>query len=174
MPLGLIAWAGLGYGAYTTVKRRSAARALLLLFVVPFFLITGSFDVKFLRYLLPITPFLLIYGSGMLIAGLDWIRERRINLVPWALAGIGGGVVLTALYAFSYLTIYSSPHPAVRASAWLNTNAPEGSLILKEHWEEGLPDLWTFERRELPMYNPDGPQKLQTVVSELAQAEYLT
>ncbi|SVC13630.1 uncharacterized protein METZ01_LOCUS266484, partial [marine metagenome] len=85
LPLGLVAWAGLGYGAYTAVKRPSAARGVLLLFVVPFFLITGSFDVKFLRYLLLITPFLLIYGSGMLIAGLDWVRERRNNLTPWAL-----------------------------------------------------------------------------------------
>jgi YYY domain-containing protein len=173
LPLGLVAWAGLGYGTYAAIKRRSLGLLVVLSFVVPFFLITGSFDVKFLRYLLPITPFLLIYGSGMLIAGLDWVRERRSKMAPFALAGIGGVVVFTAFYAFSYLTIYSSPHTAVRASAWLNANAFEGSLILKEHWEEGLPDLWTFERRELPMYNPDGPQKLQVVASELAEAEYL-
>ena len=174
LPLGLVAWAGLGYGGYITAKRRNVASGVLLFFVVPFFLITGSFAVKFLRYLLPITPFLIIYGSGMLIAGLDWVRERRNNLTSWALASISGVVLLTAFYAVSYLTIYTSPHPAVRASAWLNANAPEGSVILKEHWEEGLPDLWTFERRELPMYNPDSPQKLQTMLSELAQAEYLT
>ena len=174
LPLGLVAWAGLGYGAYAAIKRRSLGLLVVLSFVVPFFLITGSFDVKFLRYMLPITPFLLIYGSGMLIAGLDWVSERRSDMAPWALAGISGVVVLTAFYAFSYLTIYSSPHTAVRASTWLNANAPEGSLILKEHWEEGLPDLWTYERRELPMYNPDGPQKLQIVASELAEAEYLT
>jgi YYY domain-containing protein len=174
LPLGLVAWAGLGYGVYAAVVRRSAALVVVAAFVVPFFLITGSFDVKFLRYLLPITPFLLIYGSGMLIAGLDWVRARRKNLAPWAMTSIVGIVAVTAFYAFSYLTIYASPHTAVRASAWLNANATEGTLILKEHWEEGLPDLWTFERRELPMYNPDGPQKLQTVATELAEAEYLT
>ena len=174
LPLGLVAWAGLGYGVYAAIKQRSAALGVVLFLVVPFFLITGSFDVKFLRYMLPITPFLLIFGSGMLVSGLDWVRDRRSNLAPWALASIGGVVALTAFYAFSYLTIYSSPHSAVRASEWLNANAPQGSLILKEHWEEGLPDLWTFERRELPMYNPDGREKLETVASELAEAEYLT
>ena len=174
LPLGLIAWTGLGYGVYAAIKRRSAVVGVVLFFVVPSFFITGSFDVKFLRYMLPITPFLLILGSGMLVAGLDGIRARRSGLAPLALASIGGVVALTAFYAFSYLTIYSSPHTAVRASTWLNANAPEGSLILKEHWEEGLPDLWTFERRELPMYNPDGREKLEAVASELAEAEYLT
>ena len=41
---------------------------LLLSWVAPFFLVTGAFQVKFLRYLIPMTPFLLLFGSRMLFA----------------------------------------------------------------------------------------------------------
>ena len=43
--------------------------ALLLSWVAPYFFITGAFEVKFLRYLLPIAPVLLLLGSRMLLDG---------------------------------------------------------------------------------------------------------
>jgi YYY domain-containing protein len=45
--------------------------------------------------------------------------------------------------------------------------------VLKEHWEEGLPGLHAYRLNELPMYDPDGPQKLDILSEELANAETL-
>ena len=147
--------------------------SLLLSWVAPFFLITGALEVKFLRYLIPITPFLVLFGSRMLWAVWDFAKRSRPALRPWVAAGfvlVMGG---TAFYALSYLSVYSEPHSAVQTSRWINGNVPDGSVILKEHWEEGLPDLHRYEVRELRLYEGDSPQKTQELARELAAGDYL-
>ena len=148
---------------------------LLLSWVVPYFLITGAFEVKFLRYLIPITALLLIFGSRLLFAVWDRAiaRSSGLDLRPWLAAGLVLLVGSTAFYAFAYVGIYGQPHTAVRASRWIGENVPPGSVILKEHWEEGLPELHDYRVRELPLYDADGPAKTQLLANELAGADYL-
>ena len=69
--------------------------------------------------------------------------------------------------------MYAVPHPANEAAAWLKANAPEGAVMLKEHWEEGLRGLEIYQHRELPMYNADTPEKVAQVATDLAEADYL-
>ena len=156
---------------YRSAESRGAV--LLLSWVAPYFLITGAFQVKFIRYLIPITPVLLLLGSGMVIALWDGTRELRAGLRPWLAAA--GALILasTAFYALSYLAVYSEPHTAVRSADWINENAPPGSLLLMEHWEEGLPNLGAYEVRALPMYDDDTGEKLRRLSDELAEADYL-
>ena len=91
---------------------------IVLAWVVPYLLITGAFDVKFLRYLLPITPFLVLFGSRMLIAGWDRLgkgrgaRPARIAVAAAAAVVVAG----TAFYAFAYTAVYRDEHPGVRLS----------------------------------------------------------
>lgn len=148
---------------------------LLLAWVVPYFLIIGAFEVKFLRYLLPITPFLVVLGVRMAFALWDGAHRLlpRLPLRP-ALLVLGALVVAaTAFYAASYMAVYAKPHPAVSAAAWMKENAPDGSSVLKEHWEESLPELHQFRWEELPMYEPDGRQKLGDMSRQLSRADYL-
>ncbi|MCH9011232.1 MAG: DUF2298 domain-containing protein, partial [Chloroflexi bacterium] len=49
----------------------------------------------------------------------------------------------------------------------------QGAVILKEHWEEGLPDLRKFEVRELPLYEVDNEQKFELLSERLAEADYI-
>ena len=148
---------------------------LLLSWVAPSFLITGAFEVKFLRYLIPITPFLLLFGSRMLFA--LWDRAGASKFRPTLRQGLAVGLVLlvgsTGFYAFSYLSLYREPHTAVRAAQWIQRNAPIGSLILKEHWEEALPNLHDYRVRELPLYDDDRPGKIRRLAEDLARADYL-
>ena len=146
---------------------------LLLSWVVPYFLITGSFQVKFMRYLIPITPFLILFGSRMLFALWDRASEFRPSLRPLLVIGLTLLVGSTAFYAISYTSIYRETHTAVRASEWINRNVAKGSVILKEHWEEGLPNMRGYEVRELPLYNNDSPAKIQLLANELARGDYL-
>ena len=78
--LAIIAASGIAVAALlvTLPVRSPESRmdVLLLTWVAPFFLITGAFQVKFLRYLIPITPFLLLFGSKMLVA--FWDRGYRV------------------------------------------------------------------------------------------------
>ena len=156
--------------------RSSSSRmdVLLLSWVTPYFLIIGAYEVKFLRYLIPITPFLLLFGSRALWA--LWDRSAmgvsRRFFRPLAAAAMVLVLGVTGYYALSYTAVYRQGHPAVRASQWISDNAPRGSVILKEHWEEGLPNLGPYEVRELPLYDDDTPQKLGLLAGELAQADY--
>ncbi|MDP2953945.1 MAG: phospholipid carrier-dependent glycosyltransferase, partial [Chloroflexota bacterium] len=193
LPLGLVAWGGLAFTLYSAWRRRGKADLLLLSWVVPYFLVIGSFQVKFLRYLLPLTPFLILMGANMLFRGTDWARDKRVT--PRLRAGVTNGlsrwgwvkekgywlvglviplvVLLSLFYSLAYVSIYSQPHPAVRASQWLRQNAPAGATILKEHWEEGLPALGAYRVKELNLYDPDGAQKLEHLTVSLSEGDYL-
>ena len=160
-------------GTLPVRSSRSRGAVLLLSWVVPYFLIVGSFQVKFIRYLIPITPFLLLFGSTMLFDLWDRVKERAPGLRPLLIAGLVLVVGSTAFYAMSYMSIYGESHTAVRTSRWINANAPAGSVILKEHWEEGIPDLQGYVIRDLPLYNDDGQRKFQLLVDELEGADYI-
>ncbi|HRO90339.1 MAG TPA: glycosyltransferase family 39 protein, partial [Promineifilum sp.] len=93
--LGLVALAGLAVSAWDVARSlrgvagiNEALQRLLrqpvvivLLWVLPYLLLTGGFYVKFLRYMQPIAPFLILFGAALL-----W-RVRRPS-VRYALAGI--------------------------------------------------------------------------------------
>ena len=151
----------------------SRGGVILLSWVVPYLLITGAFQVKFSRYLLPITPLLLVMGSAMLVALWDRARERRPAMRLWLAAGLVFLLGATGFYALSYMSIYQEPHPAVRTASWIKSNAPADAIILKEHWEEGIPNLHGYEIRELPLYNNDGSDKLRQLSGDLAEADYI-
>lgn len=156
-------------------REDTVADVLLLSWIAPYLLIMGSFEVKFYRYLLPAVPILLIFGARMITdtwnitsAKASWSRLR-----PVLLLGIASLLLVTALYSVSYLNIYSKDHTAVRSAEWFNRNTGQGSIILKEHWEEGLPDLENHQVRELPMYEADSLVKARVLASELSKADFL-
>ena len=151
-------------------SRETRLDLLLLAWVVPYLLVIGALEVKFLRYLIPVTPVLLLFGARLMLAVWDAVSRSRPSLRPVAV--IAGVLVLaaTCFYALAYVSIYGEPHTGVRTSAWLKSNAPEGAVVLKEHWEEGIPDIGG---PELPLYENDTPQKLEHVSEMLAEADYL-
>ncbi len=148
---------------------------LLLCWVAPFFLITGAFHVKFMRYLLPIAPLLALFGARMLFDMWDAGAERRRGLRVAAGVAIGVVVVATGFYGLAYVNgVYGGTHTAVRAAEWLNGSAADGANVVKEHWEESLPALnHTFVHEELRLYEDDGFGKTTEVAHTLSRADYL-
>ena len=189
LPLGIAAWASVLFTVALAAARRRKGDLLLLAWVLPYFLLTGYVEVKFLRYMLPLTPFLLIMGSRMLLWAHDRVSERSIRHLPLARWGIGFVIAATAFYSLAFVSIYSQPHTAMRASEWINGNIARGSVILMEHWEEGLPNTQGYVRgcRGVPddarscmkMYDSDnvtysgGRDKMTVVAEQLAGADYL-
>ena len=175
--LAIVAASGIALAALalTLPFRSSESRGsvLLLSWVVPYLLITGSFEVKFLRYMIPATPFLILFGSRMLLDLWDTVNARLPRLRPLLVAGFFLLLAATGFYAVAYTAVYEREHPAIRTARWINANAPKGSVILKEHWEEGIPGLHGYEIRELPIYDPDTETKLSGIAEELALADYV-
>ena len=176
LPAILVASAVAALALVATLPFRSMesrADVLMLSWVAPYFLIIGAFDVKFTRYLVPITPFLVLFGSRMLFAIWERAQAYRLDLRPWLLVGLALAVGATGFYAASYMSIYGEPHTALRTSDWLKRNAPQGSLVLREHWEEGIPNLRNYRVRELQLYEEDTLEKLGRLATLLADADYI-
>jgi len=196
--LGLLAFGGFGWAIWREIKRLKIgslrlrdwrlinfdlqspiSNLLLLAWVVPFFLTTGGFFVKFMRYLQPMTPFLMLWAAA-------WLFSWRRSWLKW---GVGTAVLLTTtLYAISFVNLYQQPHPWVAASEWIFANVPQGSLVLSEQWDDSLPSTMLIDgeprrRSEYPNAElswltvadtADDAEKLAENLDLLAEADYVT
>lgn len=109
----------------------SRGEFVVLAWTIPFFLTTGALMVKFMRYLEPLTPFLLLYAAALLIS----IPRRKVRWIIVIIVLIAAGS-----RAFSFVNMYSQPHPWRTASTWIFENVEGGSSILNEAWDDPLPD----------------------------------
>jgi hypothetical protein len=161
---------------------------LLLSWVVPYLLMTGNFQVKFMRYLLPVTPILLLYGAAMIWEGRRTKDEGRKGY-GWLRSGVTAVVLLvTGLYTLAFVNMYGQPHPWAAASRWVYENVPSGTLILSERWDDALPSTMVVDGRSrfrseygneeltwmIRTGRLDNEEKLVHNLTLLAEAEYLT
>jgi len=172
--LGAIAWAGVLWVAVRAWRKQRKVELVMVAWLVPYLALTLSFNVKFMRYLLPAVPFMILFGSEMLWNAVAIVKERLPRYRRWVAPVVLALVAVpTAHYALAYTTIYSRPHPAVRAAEFLDAQTLPAPLILKEHWEEGLPGLGRYRVQELELYNPDFGQKFERIGRQIAAGEYL-
>lgn len=191
--LGLLGLAGLvwavwdvarslsGEQKWGSVLSRLAAQPIvtILLWVVLYFILTGSFYVKFLRYMQPIVPFLILFGAAMIGRWRSSVGRRTIA----ALALAAG-----TLYALAFVALYNEEHPWNAASRWIYEEIPPGTMILSEQWDDFLPVSMPVDetmrlRNEYPNAEltwlsapgaADDEAKLLSNLELLAGAEYLT
>ena len=202
LPLGALAWAAIPFTAVLVLTRPHTRRAdlLVLAWVVPGLLILESFEVRFQRYLFPLMPFMILMAARMLMWLVH--LGRSLDSSP-ALTGLGGarrgiqtllerspvphlalkwlplGLVVvvtgaTAFYALAFERVYAGDHPAVSASRWINQQVPKGTAIVSDnHWDEFIPELYSYAVWQFPVYDPDSPGKMTSLAGHLAEAEYL-
>ena len=171
--LGLTAVIGTGARILNLLRERSSADLVLLSYVLPFFLVTGWFDVKFPRYLLPIYPILIMWAAVLLTRAAQASIVGRI--AKWTVVG------LTGLAAMAFLSIYFRPFTQVTASEWTYRHIPAGSTILSQHWDEGFPmplpgGNRTGQRyvvKQLPYYEPDNSAKIRKLSQDLEGGDYI-
>jgi YYY domain-containing protein len=171
--LGVVAvWASVTRPA-TAWRARRAEDWVLLSWVVPFFLISGWFEVKFPRYLLPIYPVMILWAA-------DWL-VRKYRSGGW-LGRLAAPVVVvgTAAAALAFLATYIRPHTVVTASEWFYRHVPPGSRVLSQHWDEGFPfglpgrNLSAYTVTDFGYYErPDGATKIRELSEELARSNYI-
>ncbi|NPV07415.1 MAG: phospholipid carrier-dependent glycosyltransferase, partial [Anaerolineae bacterium] len=175
---GLLAFAGLGWGVYRAVRGRVAAGVVILVaWAVPYFLITGSFMVKFMRYMAPLTPALYVLGAGLVAT----LAGRR-RWLAWSLAGLA--LAYAVLWSLAFTSIYRRPFTRHQASEWIYRNVPPGSVITKEEWDDLIPygmtvdgkPLWAegqYEVLSFPLQEPDDAAKVDMLVDRLLRADYI-
>ncbi len=107
--------------------------------------------------------------------------ERRARRWFWAM----GLVVLipTILWALAFVNgVYRTEHPFITASKWMYENIPDGSAIITEHWEEGMPlnlpipggypAAHGWKNVTMPMYEEDTPQKFEIIKQNMREGDY--
>ncbi|MGZ9234719.1 MAG: DUF2298 domain-containing protein, partial [Anaerolineales bacterium] len=205
IPLGLASLAGMALAIFELVRYRKLEHLLPVAYVGFTFLYHASMFVMFMRYFLPIYPFLILFAAY----GIVWLWRyvsaphesiaaetspsrwdrivRRIPLrVGRGLALSIAGLVLggTLIYALAFSSIYSRMHSRIQASRWIYQNLPRGSTLANEHWDDWLPiggldgyssygDQGMFQSVEMGNYEDDNPDKLNRMVENLTQADYI-
>ena len=150
-------------------RRATAAELVALAWVVPYFVVTCTFDVKFPRYLLPIYPFFVLWGAKLLTDAAERGLPGRL-----ARAAVVGA---TAVYALFFLSIYARPHTIVTASRWFYAHVPPGAKIVSQDWDEGFPfplpgfSPDRYRITNFGWYEEDSPEKIARLARELAAAD---
>ena len=113
---------------------------VMLAWALPYFAVTGAFHTKFLRYMAPLLPFLLVFGAarrgrGLSLAGSP-VGQRRAGSRGARCAVVAAASRSAGRLAFA--GVYRQEHPWIQASAG-STQHPEGAKLLTEHWDDALP-----------------------------------
>ncbi len=136
-----------------------------------YFAIIGRSAVKFMRYMLPIYPFMAIvasYGFLKFLTNIknDLLRKGSASLI----------ISLAVIWTLSFFRIYQQDHTRVKASSWIKNNIPPGKTLAVEHWDDRLPLSFarSYQFVDLPLYDhPDNNQKWNKINENLNKTDYI-
>ena len=167
---------------------------IFFLFNIFYFLIIGRSAVKFMRYMLPMYPFLTI------MAGFGFYKIYSFFCHPELArpsksegrSGISGSetrcrnkfgmtililiFISTTIWTSMFLNIYSQKHTRIAATEWILKNIPKDSTIALEHWDDGLPLTGgeNYNHVELTLYDqPDDDKKWLALTEKLKVSDYI-
>jgi YYY domain-containing protein len=195
--LGLTALGGLALVLWRLLRSRSLPSIPMMALVAwPVFHLVwfGMGFVQTMRYALPAYPFLMILAAVALdrsaahgetngwkqipVPRLSWTgRTIRVSvaMIPAAIV-----VATTLIYAAGFTVIYERTTTREAASRWMYENIPPGTVIATEHWDDGLPISFpgflnsTYKSIQMELFYPDDQVKLDTLISNLEQVDYIT
>lgn len=181
IPLGLAAWAGWGLGVYELIRRQNPNHLLLVAYIGAGFIYHATRWVQYMRYFIHLYPFLVLLAAYLLVWVLRQAATRTLLVRSLAVLLVLTVTVGTLLYALAFTAIYRQPHSRIAASRWIYANVPQGSALANEHWDDHLPlridgkdgfATW-YTDISMPNYELDTPQKLDIMVENLTQADYI-
>lgn len=156
----------------TILKTKKIKLILFISLPLVYFLYIGYWHTKFIRFMLPIMPFMIILISYFLY----W-AQKRMKRVGTIL--VFTSIFITVAWALAFFSIYTKGQTRITSSKWIYDNIPTGSSILGEHWDDGLPislkslnrDVYNID--QLAIYDSDNNEKNIYYATKLAQADYL-
>ncbi len=141
-PLALLSLAGL----VMIIIRHRRGDILLASWIIPNFLLIGSWYIKSARYLLPVIPFLCLCAAALVG---EIVSRRRFRYLGVVLAA--AAFIWSALFSLAFIRIYSATHSKTQASEWVYAHIPPGSRLATDlsiplGARNGLPDLFPEEQ----------------------------
>jgi 4-amino-4-deoxy-L-arabinose transferase-like glycosyltransferase len=115
-------------GVLWALWKRKWTDGLVLLFMAIYFVSIGFGYMKFIRYAIPLLPFLCLLGARLATELYEIIKTRVLRII--LLIGIAMVGVLSIFYTVAYLNIYKQDDVRIQASRWIHENIPRGSTVL--------------------------------------------
>ncbi|PIQ72297.1 hypothetical protein COY13_01660 [Candidatus Roizmanbacteria bacterium CG_4_10_14_0_2_um_filter_36_35] len=165
-------------GSNPHLKSKNYLLMIILIWVVGYFIYQSVSVFKSIRYTIYLYPFFAIFagiGANVILNSFQDLRFRNkfgMTLVTIFL------LVILLVWPLMFSSIYLNKHTRVEASEWIYKNLPSGSSILSEAWDDGLPlpIVNNYEKQftgeQLPVFDPDTPEKWQKMNKMLAKADY--
>ncbi|MBI4096196.1 MAG: glycosyltransferase family 39 protein [Candidatus Levybacteria bacterium] len=157
---------------FLAIKTRNPKFILFISFPLIYFLYVGYWHTKFIRFMLPIFPFIIILISYSLFA----LQKKTKTLGKLFLII---SILSSIIWALAFFSIYTKEQTRINASKWIYENIPDGSKILGEHWDDGLPTTIgssypsKYNIEQLTIYEPDNQAKIDYYVKKLSSADYI-
>ena len=165
--LGIIVWL-----IYIWKTKKEVPVLPFLIFALVYFIAVGWWQAKFIRYMLPFVPFLILAASWLIFQ----ILKR------WRILGNGLIVIIIAisfLWSLAYLSVFIHESTRISASKWIYQNVPWERTLLIEHWDDKLPVKLKGENPEkyqyltMKNYDPETEEKISKMADNLASGDYL-
>ena len=115
---------------------------------------------------------------------MEELLNRSVPADPWSCPLQESWLAGLFIYAMAFSSIYSRMNSRIRSLALDVSNLPQGSTLANEHWDDWLPiggldgntsygDQGMFKSVEMANYEDDNPDKLNWMVDNLTQADYI-
>ena len=116
---------------YLVVRKRDTFLFLILPFTILLLLVFGVLKAAFVRYLVPLAPFLMAMVAR---ATYDVVRRRGFLRIV-AIVSVAATGIYALLSSLSYVTPMSRRDPRTLATDWLTQNVPEHSRLTVETFQ---------------------------------------
>ncbi|GCE18543.1 phospholipid carrier-dependent glycosyltransferase [Dictyobacter kobayashii] len=184
--LTLSAGASLLWLGWRVGKRQAGPWLIVLSWLLIYGGITGSFYVKFVRYMLPLYPALIVAAAAGLTAFAvsGKVRVFYVRTYPVRLTYVLSTLVLlaTSFQGLAMVNIYSQPNTLIQASQWMFDHLKPGSTIAYEQQDAIIPvavngrdagQVFHLAEPGLNMSDYDNPEKLQFLAEALASSDVI-
>ncbi len=179
-------WAGLCFLYFSSVLNKTMR---YLLPSYPFFVILGAWGLVSLFDALRNGRDRIRHGMSFLSNDVPKTVRLRLSglnvTAPSAIAPLAGWLVVVSVlvyssgWSFAFTRIYARPVSRGQASMWIYRNVPPPAVLANEHWDDPLPlpipgfDHGKYAGPQLPLYDPDEPKKIDTIIQMLSQSSYM-
>ncbi len=177
IPLSIIFWLGILLGLYLLFIKKDKRFLLPLTWVIFVLVFQALTFVKYLRYLLPGTPFMVLFG-GIFLAYLTQNSKGRFN---WRNVVAIILVLGCVFWAFAFTNIYFQRVSRIQASVWIYDNVPSNSTVANESWDDNIPfhlpgkespgSFLNFET--LGTFGEDNDEKINAFSEQLSRIDYI-
>ena len=143
IPLGLAGWLGFGWAAKRIWSGDWRRHLLPFVWVAAYFFWQNMQFWRYMRYFLPIYPFIILFAAWALVEFYDQTQQSRIRLMANGIKSAlrlsdlkftwkgTAGILIPAIvlvgtygYALAFTRIYNQPMTRIAASEWMLENIP--------------------------------------------------